>query len=200
MQRYLIPAGLGTGVTFALLFVMQALISMGETTLDPKAKPFHINWVRVVHDTESEPVDRVPEPPVTEQPPEMPPIQPVVGPKPGQSVAEIAIGPVGPPKIDTTPRSSFGSDSDVVPIIRVNPTYPAQARMHGIEGWVVVEFTITAAGTVTSARAIGSSHRIFERPALRAVRKWRYNPRVVEGRAVPREGVRVRLLFELDQA
>jgi protein TonB len=72
--------------------------------------------------------------------------------------------------------------------------------MQGIEGWVVVELYITAAGTVTSARVIDSSHRIFERSALRAVGKWRYNPRVVEGRAVPRKGVRVRLLFELDQA
>jgi protein TonB len=200
MQRYLIPASLGAAVTFALLFVMQALISTGEAILDPPARPFDINWVRLVHDTEPEPIDRVPKPPVTEQPPEMPPIKPVVGRRPGQAPGEIAIGPVGPPELDPAPQSGFGSDSDVVPIIRVNPTYPAQARVRGLEGWVVVEFTITAAGTVTSARVTGSSHGIFERPALRAIRKWRYNPRVVEGRAVPREGVRVRLLFEFDEA
>ena len=200
MQRYLIPASFGAAVTFALLFVMQALIATGEATLDPDARIFDINWVRLVYDTEPEPIDRVPKPPVTEQPPEMPRIKPVVGRKPGQTFEEIAIGPVGPPEIKPTPESGFGTDSDVVPIIRVNPTYPAQARMHGIEGWVELEFTITAAGTVKSVRVTDSSHGVFERPALRAVRKWRYNPRVVEGRAVPRQGVRVRLLFEFDEA
>jgi protein TonB len=199
MQRYLIPASFGAAVTFALLFVMQALISTVETPLEPPIPPFDINWVRLVYDTESEPIVRVPEPPSTEQPPEMPRIQPVVGPRPDHAVETIGIGPVGPPEITPETGRGFASDSDAVPAIRVNPSYPAQARMHGIEGWVEVEFAITAAGTVTKARVIRSSHGVFERSALRAIRKWRYNPRVVEGRAVRRDGVRVRLLFELDE-
>ena len=41
---------------------------------------------------------------------------------------------------------------------------------------------------------------IFEDAALRAVRRWRYNPRVENGVAVSRTGIRVRLRFELAQS
>ncbi|HEY5659080.1 MAG TPA: energy transducer TonB [Myxococcota bacterium] len=200
MQRYLVSASLGAAVTFGLLFVMQALIAMGDMTLDPEERSFRINWVRLVRDTESERIVRVPKQPEAQPPPDLPPIEPVRGPRPGQPIGEIAIGPVGPTEMDPSFRSGFGSDNDEVPIVRVNPTYPTRARMRGVEGWVEVEFTITAAGTVASPKVIGASHEVFARPALRAIRKWRYNPRIVDGRPVPRAGVRVRLVFELDAA
>ncbi len=40
---------------------------------------------------------------------------------------------------------------------------------------------------------------IFARSALKAMRKWKYNPQIEDGEAVERSGVKVRLKFELNQ-
>jgi protein TonB len=90
------------------------------------------------------------------------------------------------------------SDREVVPLVRIEPEYPERAKQQRIEGYVDVEFTITAAGTVSDARVIGSQPPyVFDRSALDAVRRWRYNPRVEAGKPVSRGGVQVRLRFEL---
>jgi protein TonB len=93
-----------------------------------------------------------------------------------------------------------GSDRDTMPLVRINPDYPPRAQSRGIEGWVLVEFTITAAGTVRDARVIDSSPKgYFEDAALKAIARWRYNPKVQEGVAVERVGVRVRLSFNMER-
>lgn len=93
-----------------------------------------------------------------------------------------------------------GSDRDTMPLVRINPDYPPRAASRGIEGWVLVEFAITAAGTVRDAKVIDASPRgYFEDAALKAIARWRYNPKVQEGVAVERIGVRVRLSFNLER-
>lgn len=93
-----------------------------------------------------------------------------------------------------------GSDRDTMPLVRINPDYPPRAQSRGIEGWVLVEFTITAAGTVRDARVIDASPKgYFEDAALKAIARWRYNPKVQEGVAVERVGVRVRLSFNMER-
>ena len=93
-----------------------------------------------------------------------------------------------------------GSDRDTMPLVRINPDYPPRAANRGIEGWVLIEFTITAAGTVRDARVVDASPKgYFEEAALKAIGRWRYNPKVQEGVAVERIGVRVRLSFNLER-
>ena len=60
-------------------------------------------------------------------------------------------------------------------------------------------FTITAVGTVIDV-VVTSSHpgTVFDRAAVRAVSKWKYTPKVENGAAVERPGVRQRLKFDLD--
>ena len=91
-----------------------------------------------------------------------------------------------------------GADTDIVPLVRVEPLYPQRAAQRGIEGWVEVVFSISAAGTVSSPRVTGyHPSTVFNRAALKAIRKWKYNPKIEEGKAVERSGVQVRLTFEL---
>jgi protein TonB len=95
--------------------------------------------------------------------------------------------------------SSGGADRDALPLVRIEPDYPINARQNGIEGWAVVEFTISAAGTVKNARVLASEPgTTFDRAALNAVRKWKYNPKIVNGRPVERSGVRVRFDFAME--
>ena len=51
---------------------------------------------------------------------------------------------------------SAGSDRDVIPLVRINPDYPPRALSRGLEGWVQVQFTITATGTVKDAIVVNA--------------------------------------------
>ncbi|MDC0082435.1 energy transducer TonB, partial [Emcibacteraceae bacterium] len=84
-----------------------------------------------------------------------------------------------------------------LPIVRVPPQYPSRAAENGIEGYVIVTFTVTAEGTTKNIVAIESSHKMFVREAVKAARKYKYKPRVVDGEPIESSGVRVRIEFEL---
>jgi protein TonB len=96
-------------------------------------------------------------------------------------------------------KLSAGSDRDVIPLVRISPDYPQRALSRGIEGWVLVRFTITAAGTVKDAKVIDAQPKnIFDDAALKAIARWRYNPKVEEGVAVERIGVQTIIRFQLE--
>ncbi|RPH46954.1 MAG: energy transducer TonB, partial [Lysobacterales bacterium] len=68
------------------------------------------------------------------------------------------------------------------------------------EGWVQVQFTITPAGTVSDQKVVDADPKgLFERAALDAIGRWKYNPKVVDGRAMERRGVMVVLTFKLEK-
>lgn len=67
---------------------------------------------------------------------------------------------------------------------RVSPTYPSAERSAGVEGEVLVEFVVDESGKVTQPFVVRSSRASFERPTLRAVEKWRFEPGKKDGRAV----------------
>lgn len=76
----------------------------------------------------------------------------------------------------------------------VQPEYPQEAAMRGIEGWVDVSLDVTAAGDVVASRIEDSSRgRLFNRAALAAVQQWKYEPR---GAQATTETVLVRLKFQ----
>ncbi len=80
-----------------------------------------------------------------------------------------------------------GLDRDMVPLVRIEPNYPAQAQQRRLEGWVHVRFTVTGAGTVKNVRIVKSSDQVFDTAALRAVEQWKYQPQMDAGKPVERE-------------
>jgi protein TonB len=95
---------------------------------------------------------------------------------------------------------SAGSDRDVIPLVRINPDYPPRALSRGLEGWVQVQFTISTTGMVKDAMVVKAEpQNIFDDAALKAIARWRYNPKVENGVAVERVGVQTRIVFELEQ-
>jgi protein TonB len=95
---------------------------------------------------------------------------------------------------------SAGSDRDVIPLVRIAPDYPPRALSRGLEGWVQVQFTITATGTVKDAVVVNAEPKnIFDDAALKAIARWRYNPRVDGGVTVERVGVQTIIRFQLEQ-
>lgn len=67
--------------------------------------------------------------------------------------------------------------SDLRPLSMPPPRYPPDALRAGTSGEVQVEFTVGTDGSVTAARVVRSNPaRIFDREAVNAVRKWRFQP------------------------
>ena len=75
------------------------------------------------------------------------------------------------------PEPTFSHDDPKrVPLFTVIPDYPKKARRDRIEGEVQVCFDITRNGRTRRIAVRKSTHRVFEKPAIRAVRASTYEP------------------------
>lgn len=88
---------------------------------------------------------------------------------------------------------------DWLPIVKVAPVYPERAAEIGLEGYVIVEYTVTETGSVASPVVVESSSSLFEDAALSSVSKYKYQPRVENGKPVAVPGVRTKISFVLEQ-
>ncbi len=71
------------------------------------------------------------------------------------------------------------------PLLRIKPEYPIKARLQGIEGWVLLQFSITKTGGVSDIKILNSKPRgIFEKSAIRAILKWKYKPLMDNGKPI----------------
>jgi protein TonB len=85
-----------------------------------------------------------------------------------------------------------------VPYLRSQPIYPSRALTLGIEGYVDLEFSITRSGATADIVVIRAEPEgTFNRAAKRALAKWKYKPRMVDGNAVRSEGLQTRLRFQI---
>lgn len=84
--------------------------------------------------------------------------------------------------------SGFGDreiSSSVIPVSRIDPIYPKRARILKQEGYVKMEFTITAFGTVRDVRVVDSCpENMFDEAAKRALLKWKFKPKVEDNQKV----------------
>ena len=67
---------------------------------------------------------------------------------------------------------------------RVLPKYPEEARNNGTEGKVILQVIVQKDGTVGGIKVLRSPGPEFEKPAIAAVRQWRYKPGISRGRPV----------------
>ena len=87
-------------------------------------------------------------------------------------------------------NSGLGGLSEAIPLIRTSPLYPPRALSRKIEGKVKVLFTITKEGTVINPKVIQATpEKTFNRAALRAIRKWKFKKKLVDGEAVSWQSV-----------
>lgn len=82
------------------------------------------------------------------------------------------------------------------PVSQVAPNYPADLRKAKIEGVVTLVFLLSEEGQVEDARVENSSRPEFEKPALEAIRKWRFRPGMKEGKPV-RTYIRIPMRFRV---
>ena len=78
------------------------------------------------------------------------------------------------------------------------PIYPRSAQTRGIEGHCIVRYVVTTSGSVRDPQVVECSSSIFARSSLRASLKFKYKPRVIDGKAVEVHGVLNRFTYELE--
>ena len=197
--RYAFSIVIGTVVTLSLLFIMQVLIVTGKQALTDPRERHKLEFVRVKKNENVNTQDLTPEKPP--KPPETPPETP---PQDMDNIdPDAPTIDVGRPEI--TANTDIGgpggmniAEGDYLPIVRVAPVYPSRALSRGLEGFVDMSFTVTTTGTVKDPIVLQSTSSLFERAATRAVLKFKYKPRVVDGIPVEVAGVKTRITFELE--
>lgn len=188
--RYPVAALTGMVAALGLLWLMQTLTIGKSAVMTRHDRLPLVAFVRTRQKTETRTRERVlPEPPP----------QPKALPRPELDIAHD-VRPVMPrPQfsmaLDLVPAFTGGAwlgmpmageaDRDFMPVSRTPPQYPYQATRRGIEGWVRVSFVVTATGEVEDVVLLESDPEgIFDRAAQRAVSKWKFKPRIVDGKPV----------------
>jgi periplasmic protein TonB len=145
------------------------------------------------------PVTRTRDPRIVREPPTLDPGLPKIGVDESDVIVERAIHTR--PNVDTRPAGHGlmrGLDGDVTAIIQTKPEYPPRELARGTQGWVRVQFSVTSIGTVRDAVVVDSEpEAVFDQAALKAIARWRYNPRVENGEAVERIGLQTIIRFTL---
>jgi len=197
IARFATAVGLGVVVTLGLLYTMQRMIDSGREVITAPATLRIVDFVRVERSPVVETRERKPErPPEPEARPEVP------LPELDGSFASALPVTVTAPDIATGVSVGHGlgavSDGEYLPIVKVAPVYPMRALSKHLEGFVLLEFTVTAAGAVKDVVVVESTAQLFEGPAIEAALKFRYKPRIIDGAPVEVVGVRNKILFTMD--
>ena len=194
--RWVLLLPLAGVATFYIFALMTALISgkfeAGEKFETPS---FEINPIAddlqvVKRQTQVQKVKRV----VTPPPP--PQIERQQASKPTEAIASIegAIPDFEAPKIDRQNFKIQVSDRDAQPLVRIPPVPPTNAEK---SGHCKVRFDVSPEGAPYNVVATYCTQRIFERPTTKSVSKWKYNPKIVDGRATARTGVESKITFRM---
>ena len=188
-------------ITLLLLVLMVSLIEFADKNLNEekriKLPDIHMPEVeleiqRIIEKPEKPEVDETP-------PPEIP----------EQDFDEIdgnaAVGHIAPPGIKAKLDLNIGAglqatDGEYLPIVKVAPQYPRRALNRGIEGYVILEYTVTKSGTVKDPVVIESKPKgTFDKAAIKSALRYKYKPRVIDGKAIEVHGVKTKITFELDE-
>ena len=156
-----------------------------------------VDFIRLKKDTslkeKSRSIPDRPEPPKKPPPPDLP--TPELHAPPQAPNLDIEFPDIAVP---TDFKGAFlgpqnqGGNSQVIPLVRINPQYPRNELLAGVEGWVKVRFTVEPDGSVSSPKVVESKPpRVFDSSALRAIKKWKFKPKVVNGVAVSQDGTQI---------
>ncbi len=200
--RYAVAIGLGLVATLVVLFIMQVLVASPQAKLDESGTRHFVDFVRVERQETLQTKERRREKPVA---PDSPPPQSVQPRVDAMDEAQVSVAiPSAPMDVGVEMSISglglVASDGDYLPIVKIAPVYPASAQARGIEGYCLVEYTVTSAGTTRDPVVIEADPPgIFNKVSLAAALKFKYRPRVVDGEPIEVLGVRNLFRYELER-
>lgn len=199
MPRFIYAFGLAFLITAGLFLGMRYLILGTDAQLNEPIKGNVLDFIRLKKDETVETKQRKPKkPPKPEEPPpemQQPPMQ-------AESNASEAI-----PAFSSGLQAQSGlegglslntTDGEYFPITPLQPPYPRRAQQRGIEGYAIVEFTITKAGNVKNVSVLESEPEgVFDRVSMDTAKKFKFKPRVVDGKPEEVHGVPYKFTFTM---
>lgn len=203
MGRLFIAVPIALCCAFAIFSFMAWMVDSGHRRAPEPSESLSFNMVMVENEQDVQRRQRsVPEQPKAPEVPEQMPtsqantqltqISPVTQPSLGLNTAIDGLA------ISAPTFGDFGVNQQAMPLYRVEPNYPAKALKRGAEGYVIMSFTIDPTGKPVDIEVIEANpRRMFEREAVRALKKWKYQPKVVDGGSISQVGQTVRLEFKL---
>lgn len=205
MRDYLLALVLGSAITAGLFSLMAMMVTgvPGAAPSDPGPAPVSVLMV-----DRPEQLNRrsraLPEPPPPL--PELPQAQ-VVDNASNRSVdmamdiPALSLEGPGDIQIGMPAKADLATaDRQAMPLYRVEPVYPQRALRMRAEGFVVMEFTIDEQGRPRNIKVIESEPvRLFDQAAMKALARWKYQPKQEEGKAVPQPGQTAKLEFKLNR-
>lgn len=191
---------LALGVSLSLFWVMQFLVSISDRALRDAEIVHFVDFVRVEREEVVRRKERKPDkPPKVQAPPPAPPTPRLDPASPTTERVAISRVPVQTSlALDASGFNLTPSDGEYLPIVKVQPVYPRRALSRGLEGYVIVEFTVTRSGTTRDLRVVESKPEgVFDKAALQAAEKFKYKPRVLDGEAIEVPGVQNKITFKI---
>jgi protein TonB len=196
-SRYVVSALAGTAAAVFMLWLMQLLVTSPSQKLPSVDSQRLVDFVRLKREEKLQLKERAPPPtPKKAAPPPRPRLDLRADSQPPSPQLDMDMNLDVPLNFGDGPwigpHTVMQADSSFVPLSRLPPQYPYKAAQRGIEGWVRVEFDVTATGSVEHVEVIESEPPgVFDKAAIRAVSRWRFKPRRVNGKAVPGKATQV---------
>jgi protein TonB len=199
LRRYAVAGCVSAAITFGLFYTMQWLVAGRQVVVEQPKKRWDLDFIRLKRTEEVNTKER--QKPRKLERPQPPPQAAPMAKAEGPAQIDVDI-PIETANLALSGDGPFmgGGDSDIVPMVRVNPEYPTRAAARGIEGWVHLKFTVTAQGSTSDVEVVDADPRgYFETAAVSAVKRYKYKPRIENGTAVARPDVEVVLSFQLEK-
>ena len=180
-------------LTISIFYIMQWLIDVGDVELDNTSiKIADVTMpereLELLMDMERPQED---EPPPETMPPEFDMTPPA---EVDSSAARPNLGFKGK-------KAGVFADGSYVPIFQVPPVYPRRALERGIEGCVMLKFTVTKVGSTKDPSVEWAvPPGIFDRAAMRSALKYKYKPQIRDGEAIEVPNVRTVVIFKIEDA
>ncbi|CAD5106635.1 energy transducer TonB [Zestomonas carbonaria] len=96
-------------------------------------------------------------------------------------------------------EAAAAASRQYLPIVKQAPDYPQRALDRSVQGDCTVEYRVNPQGGVEEPKVVGDCHPLFVRPSLAAALKFRYQPRVIDGRPVAVPGVRNTFHYRIER-
>ena len=200
--RMVFGIAIGVVVTAALFWFMQYLIETADRELNEGASGHLVDFVRLKRDESIQRRQLKPKkPPPPDAPPPQPPTPQLDSLDPNAEKIAISAAPVET-DIEMSGGFSLGvGEGDYLPIVKVAPIYPQRALSRSIEGYCVVQYTVTKNGTIRDPFVVEDqcTSSLFHRASIQASLKFKYKPRVLDGQAVEVPGVQNKFTYEIQE-
>ncbi|MEM7671764.1 MAG: energy transducer TonB [Verrucomicrobiota bacterium] len=194
--KWIFSWSIGLLISLSLFGFMRNLVNSGDALTDGGSDLQSINFVRLKIEDEVQVKERKrpeePPPPKKPPPPKRMEMQEIE--QPDMPAPDITIPNLDLPQVSGAGASLGGiglqesgdgdRNSGSMLRSRIDPVYPRKAAVEGLEGSVRMRVTIGTDGRPINVEVLGFTDRIFVSSAQRAVYRWRWEPRYVDGAAV----------------